>query len=93
MDDSDLELDSEYEDEAVAGGGCVLRGDLTGWSHGRRGKKVVTKADFGTVRNLFGVSVVGVLGEGLGSVGTGGPVPALGMGGAVKVGPALPLTT
>ena len=36
MEDSDLELDSEYEDEAVAGGGSVLRGELTGWSHGQR---------------------------------------------------------
>ena len=92
MDDSDLELESECEDEAVGGGGLLLRGDLTGWSHGRRGQRVVTKTDFGAVRNLLGVSVVAVLGEGLGGVHTGGPVPAPGMGGAVQVGPAFPLT-
>ena len=92
MDDSDLDLESECEDEAVGGGGFVLRGDITGWSHGQKGKRVVTKVDFGAVRNLFGVSVVGVLDEGLGGVGTGGPVAAHGMRGAVQVGPALPLT-
>ena len=53
---------------------------------------MVTKADFGAVGNLFEVSVVVVLGGGLGGVGTGGPVPAPDMGGAVQVGPALPLT-
>ena len=92
LDDSDLDLESEHEDKAVGGGGSVLRGDLTGWSYDRRGKRVVTRADFGTVRNLFGVSVVGVLGEGLGGIGPGGPVPAPGMGGAVQVVPLFPLT-
>ena len=86
MDDSDLDLESECEDEAVGGGGSVLRGDLTGWSHGRRGKRVVNKADFGAGRNLFGVSVVGVLSKGLEGVGTGGPVPAPGMGGRCRWG-------
>ena len=70
----------------------MLRGDLTGWSHGRRGKRVVTKADFGALSNLYGMTEVGVLGEGLGGVGTGGPVPAPGMGVAVQVGRALRLT-
>ena len=70
----------------------MLRGDLTGWSYGRRGKRVATKADFGAVWNSLEVSVVGVLGQGLGGVGTGGPMPASGVGRAVQVGPALPLT-
>lgn len=56
------------------------------------GEGVVRKADFGVVRNVFRVSVVGVLGEELGGVGTGGPMPALSIGGAVQVLPALPLT-
>ena len=92
MDDSDPDLESEKEDEAVGGGGSVLRRDLKGWSHCRRGKRVIIKADIGAVRNLFEVSVVRAPGEGLGGIGTGGPVPAPDVGGAVQVGPALPLT-
>ena len=93
-----LELDvSDYGSDAgseVGGGGggrVVLEGDLTGWSHGRRGKRVVKRADFGAARALFG----GLAGlrrghlEGVGAVGT---VLAPGIGGEVQVVPVLPLT-
>ena len=45
--------------------------------------------DFCAASDLFGVSVVRVLGNGLGGVGAGGPVPAPGIEGEVQVVPAL----
>lgn len=48
------------------------------------GKRVVRNADFGVVRNLFVVSVAGVLGSRLAGVGTDGSVPAPGMGGGCR---------
>ena len=47
---------------------------------------------FSAATNVCGVSVAGVLGDGLGGVGTGGPVPAPGIGRVVQVLPALPQT-
>ena len=49
-------------------------------------------ADFSAASDLFGVSVAIALWDSLGGVGTGGSVPAPGIGGVVRVVPALPQT-
>ena len=89
---SDPGSDSEYEDEGSGGRRMVLEEDLAGWSHGRGGGRVLKKADFGAARVLFGGPARGLRGGGLGGVGAVGSVPAPGIGGAVQVLPALPLT-
>ena len=50
------------------------------------------RANFEAARALFGVSVGGMEGRGLGGMGTVGAVPTPGSGGAVQVEPVLPLT-
>ena len=45
LDVSDCESDAGSEVGGGSGGRMVLEGDLTGWSHGRRGKRVVKRAD------------------------------------------------
>ena len=74
-----------------SGGRVVLEGDLTGWSHGWGGKRVVRRADFGAARALFG-GLAGLRWGDMGGVGAVGTVPAPGIGGGVQVVPALPLT-
>ena len=92
LDVSDAESAWNWEDGEDEGSRMVVERDLTGWSHGRRGRGVIKKADFEAARNLFGVSARGVRSGGLGGVGTVGSVPAPSIGGAVQVEPALPLT-
>ena len=50
------------------------------------------RVDFITAPGLFGVSVGGVLAGGIRGAGTGGPVPAPRIGGAVQVVPVFPQT-
>ena len=82
--------DSDWDEAGPSRSGRFLDEDLTGRGHGRRRKRVVRKVDFSAASDLFGVSVVGVLGTRLGGVGAGGPVPAPGIGEVVQVVPALP---
>ena len=84
---------SDWDEAWPSRSGRFLDGeDLTGWSHGRRSKRVVRKVDFSAATDLFGVSALGWLRGVLGGVGTGGTVLAPSNGGVVQVAPALPLT-
>ena len=80
---------SDWDEAGPSRSGRFLGEDLTGWGHGRVGKRVLRKVDFSEPSDLFGMSVTGVLGTGLGGVLMDGPVPAPGSGGAVQVVPAL----
>ena len=91
LDVSDCESDAGPEGGGGSVGRMVLDGDLTGWSHGRGGKRVFKRADFGAARALCG-GMAGLRRGDLGGVGTVGTVPAPGIGGVVRVVPALPLT-
>ena len=92
LDVSELESDSGSDGEGEGGGRMVLEEELSGWSHGKGGERVVRRADVGAAKALFGVSVVGMQGRGLGGMGTGGAIPTPGIGGAVQVEPAVLLT-
>ena len=91
LDVSDCGSDAGSEVGEGSGGRMVLEGDLTGWSHGRGGKRVVRRADFGAARALFG-GLAGLRRWDMGGEGAVGTVPAPGIGGEVQVVPALPLT-
>ena len=81
---------SDGDEAGPSGSGRFLVEDLTEWGQGRRGERVVRRVDFSAGSDLFGVSVTGVLGIALQSVGKEGPVPAPGICGAVRAVPALP---
>ena len=70
----------------------VVEGDLTGWSNGRRGRRVIKKANFGAARNLFGVLAGGGAEGRFGGCGYGWGRAGTRDWGAVQVVPALPLT-
>ena len=91
LDVSDCGSDAGSEFGGGGSGRMVLEGDLSGWSHGKGGKRVVRRADFGAARALFG-GLAGLRSGDLGGVGAVGAVPTPGIGGAVQVEPALPLT-
>ena len=82
----------EWDEAGPGRSSLVLREDLTGWGQGRVNRQVARRVDFSAAADLFGVSVARVFGGGLGDVGAGEPAPAPGIGGAVQVAPALPLT-
>ena len=92
LDDFGHDSGSDWDEAGPSRSGRFLDKDLTGWGHGRGSKRVVRRVDFSAASDLFGVSVAGVLGTGLGGVGAGGAVPAPGIGGVVPVVPALPQT-
>ena len=96
LDDLDLESDLGSEGEGEGVGGLELDGLDGGpveWSHDKGARRVVRRADFGVARNLFGVLAGGSRSDSIGGVGTVGAVPTPGFGGAVQVGPVLPLTS
>ena len=92
MDDFGHDSGSDWDEAGQSQSGRFLVEDLTRCGHGRRGERVARRVDFSTASDLFGASVAGVLGGGLGGVGTGSPVPTLGIGGAARVVPTLPQT-
>ena len=83
LDVSDCGSDAGSEIGGGGGGRMVLEGDLTGWTHGMGGKKVVRKAHFGVARALFG-GLAGKRGGDTGGVGTVGAVLAPGIGGGCR---------
>lgn len=53
MDDSDSDSDMESDGKDIVIGGRVMPAGLPSWAHGRRGKRVVSRADFSAMGNLF----------------------------------------
>ena len=92
MDDFGDDSVSEWDEAGPSRSGRFLDEDLTGWDHGRGSKRFMRRADFNAASDLFGLSGAGVLGDGLGGVRTGGPVPTCGIGRVAQVVPALPQT-
>ena len=92
LDDFGYDSGLDWDEAGPSRSGQFLDKDLTRWGHGRGSQRVVRKVDFSAASDLFVVSLTRVLGNGLGDVGAGGPVPAPGNGGVVQVVPALPQT-
>lgn len=79
MDEFGYDSGSDWDEAGPSQSSWFFEEDVSVLGHGRRSKRAMSKVDSSMAKDLFGVSVAGVLGGGMSGVGRGGagPVPGI----------------